>query len=81
MTIDEEKYYEAYFDLFASEGWKQLTTELQEIYQNYSVDHVSSVEELYQAKGERAILSRLLHFKQGVEAAYASIKEGDSTAN
>ena len=81
MTIDEEKYYEHYFDLFSTEGWKQLLSELQDIYQSYSVDHVESVEELYSAKGQREILSRLLHFQNGIEAAYASLKEGDSEVN
>lgn len=81
MTIDEEKYYENYFDLFSTTGWTQLITELQEIYQTYSVDQVASIEELYSAKGQREILSRLLHFQDGIEAAYASIKEGDSKVN
>lgn len=81
MTIDEEKYYEAYFDLFNSNGWKQLIQELEEIYNNYSVDRVNTVEELHQARGERIIISRLLSFENGVEAAYASVKDGNSSSD
>lgn len=81
MTIDEEKYYEAYFDLFNSKGWKQLITELEEIYQSYSVDRLNSNEELHLAKGERQVLARLLNFENGVEAAYASVKDGNSISD
>jgi hypothetical protein len=78
MTIDEEKYYENYFDLFNTPGWKQLQEELQDIYQTYSVDQVASLEELYFSKGERSILSKVLNFENGIEAAYASIQEGQA---
>jgi hypothetical protein len=76
MTIDEEKYYENYFDLFNSIGWKQLQAELQDIYETYSVDHIDSLESLYSARGERSILSRILNFENGIEAAYASLQAG-----
>ena len=35
MTIDEQKYYDNYFDLFSSKGWKQLIEELKEIHSSY----------------------------------------------
>ena len=78
MTQDEQKYYETYFDLFLTEGWEQFTKELEEIHASYSIEHYETLEELHRAKGERAILSRMLGFQQGVEAAYASINEGYS---
>ena len=78
MTSEEEKYYENYFDLFNTEGWKQLISEVEDIRSSYSLESVSSIEELYKAKGEREILSRLLNFANGIEAAYASLKEGNS---
>jgi len=28
LTQEEEKYYETYFDLFLTSGWKQLTEEV-----------------------------------------------------
>lgn len=77
MTIDEEKYYDNYFDLFNTEGWKQLTQELENIYASFSIDTLSTLEELYKAKGEKEIISRMLHFQNGIEAAYASIQTGE----
>ena len=78
MTSEEEKYYENYFDLFNTEGWKQLVNEIKDIHQSYIVENFNTIEELYKAKGEREILGRVLNFENGIEAAYASIKEGNS---
>jgi hypothetical protein len=78
MTPEEERYYDNYFDLFSSDGWKQLVEEVKEIHSSYVLESLNSIEELYKAKGEREILSRILSFENGIEAAYASLKEGDS---
>ena len=78
MTSEEEKYYEHYFDLFNTQGWKQLVDEIREIHNSYKVEDFNTIEELYKAKGERDILARVLNFENGIEAAYASIKEGNS---
>ena len=78
MTSEEEKYYENYFDLFNTEGWKQLVNEVKDIHASYMIETLNSVEELYKAKGEREILARVLNFQNGIEAAYASLKEGNS---
>jgi len=78
MTIDEQKYYDNYFDLFSSKGWKQLIEELKEIHSSYQIEHLNTIEELYKSKGERETLSRLLNFENGIEAAYASLQSGNS---
>ena len=78
MTLEEEKYYENYFDLFNTVGWKQLVNEIQEIHSSYLLETLNTVEDLYKAKGEREVLARVLNFQNGIEAAYASLKEGNS---
>lgn len=79
MNLEEQKYYDNYFDLFNSSGWKQLIKELKDIYEtSYNVESLNTIEELHKSKGEREILSRLLNFETGIEAAYASLQSGDS---
>jgi hypothetical protein len=78
MTHEEEKYYENYFDLFNTTGWKQLIVEIEEIRSSYALESLNTIEELYKAKGEREVLSRFINFENGIEAAYASLKEGNS---
>mgnify|MGYP000666364715 CR=1 FL=1 len=81
MTEHEKKYYDNYFDLFASDGWKQFIEDITEIYHSYNVDHCNSADDLFKAKGERAVLSRILGFSNGIEAAYASIENGNFEAD
>lgn len=79
MNLDEQKYYDNYFDLFNSKGWEQLIKELQDIYDtSYNVENLNTIEELHKSKGEREMLSRLLNFENGIEAAYASLQPGNS---
>ena len=79
MNLDEQKYYDNYFDLFNSKGWEKLIKELQDIYDtSYNVENLNTIEELHKSKGEREMLSRLLNFENGIEAAYASLQPGNS---
>lgn len=75
MTTEEEKYYEAYFDMFSTEGWKSFMLDLQGVHDGYVIENIKDVEELYRVQGERNVLQRILGFQHGIEAAYASIKE------
>jgi hypothetical protein len=78
LTIEEEKYYENYFDMFNSEGWKQLMEEIVELSESYSIEHLNTLEELHKAKGEKEVLLRLSNFQTGIEASYASLNEDNS---
>lgn len=75
MTQEEEKYYEQYFDLFSTVGWKAFIKDINEVHDSYDIDHIKDPNELYRVQGERAVLKRMLAFQDGIEAAYASIKD------
>jgi len=75
MTQEDEKYYENYFDLFSTEGWKQFEQELEGAISGYHIEGLNTEQELFFAKGERSTLFRIRNFKDTIEAAYASINE------
>ena len=79
MTTDEQKYYENFFDMFLTDGWKQLMEDMDELHSSYTIENLSTVEELHKTRGERDVLRRLLNFQNGIEAAYASANEDNST--
>lgn len=79
MTTEEEEYYETYFDMFTTEGWKQLISELEATYNGYSFETCSNVEELHRVKGERSVLNKILTFQTGIETAYAVNQEDNSS--
>tara|TARA_R110000823_G_scaffold112264_3_gene233984 strand:+ start:417 stop:659 length:243 start_codon:yes stop_codon:yes gene_type:complete len=75
MTPEDTKYYDAFFDLFNTDGWKQFIDETKGAYSVYQIENLNSEKELFFAKGERSTLQRVIGFQTGIEAAYASITE------
>ena len=79
MTLEDEKFYENYFDLFSTEGWKQFVEEVEEAHSAYKIEQLNSEQELFFAKGERSTLQRILGFQTGIDAAYASQQETEDS--
>ena len=80
MDQDTQKYYETYFELFASDGWKQFIEETQEIHDGYQIEHIKDDKDLSRIKGERAMLFRVSRFESAIKSHYDLImeKSGDS---
>lgn len=80
MTTEEEKYYETYFDLFLTDGWKQFVQEITDIHDAYRIEHIKDDNDLSRIKGERAMLFRVMRFETGIRSHYDLImeKSGDS---
>lgn len=67
---NEEKYFEAYFDMFLLDGWKSYIEEINEIIDNYDISNVKDDIDLYQKQGELRILRRISNFENGIRNAY-----------
>lgn len=75
MTLEEEKYYDHYFTLFSSDGWKQFVDEITETHDGYTIEAIKGNEELSKVKGERAVLWKVMKFESTIRNAYDSIQE------
>lgn len=67
---DEEKYFEAYFDTFLLDGWKQFIEEINELIDNYDISEIKDDIDLYTKQGELRILRRVSAFETGIRNAY-----------
>ena len=64
MDRDDEAYYNSYFDLFRTDGWKQLIGELtQNAATNNNVTVVKDTQDLYFRQGQLEVLLYLLQFE------------------
>ena len=82
MTRDEQKYYENYFDMFMSDGWKQLEAdakEAKEIIERTTVYNTNTVEELHQAKGQLKVYLYLLRLEESLKDVYESLDSPEET--
>ncbi len=77
---DEEKYFEAYFDTFLLDGWKQFIGEINELIDNYDISDVKDDIDLYIKQGELRVLRRISTFENGIRNAYDNFLEGSDAS-
>jgi len=78
LSQEEERYYEQYFALFATDGWKQYIAELQEVLDEHRIEDIKDLQNLYTLKGERAVLSRIVNFESSIRNSYDYLLETDN---
>ena len=80
MTQEEEKYYDLYFGLFSTDGWKQFVEETKDILNSYRIEDIRDEKQLAYVKGERSSLLRIVNFEGGINNSYNMIKEREENA-
>jgi len=78
LSPEDEKYYETYFDTFATDGWKQFVQEIEAILDNHRIEDIKDEKHLAYVKGERAALMRVRRFETGIRSHYDLITERDN---
>jgi hypothetical protein len=76
MTPELQKYYENRFSMMATEGWKDLVEDIDNMV--YALNNISVIEsesQLQFKKGELSILTWLKNLKQISERAYDELNE------
>lgn len=79
MDKETEEYYNKYFDLFPTDGWKQLIEELrQNAFAINSVEATKDKNDLYFRKGQLNVLAHLLNFEATMNNNFEELqKEND----
>ena len=76
MTPELQKYYEERFSMMATEGWKELLEDIDNMIE--PLNNISTIEDersLQFRKGELSILTWLKNLKQVSEGAYEDLNE------
>ena len=77
MTQELEDYFNNYFAMFRSEGWKQLISELHNnVGQINSVEMTTDSDNLHFRKGQLAILATILNLETQIDNAHAEAESG-----
>ena len=73
-----EIYYENYYDLFASKGWKQFIEDIEENRSFMSdITTIKDANDLYFRKGSLDILDRVLNLQNGIENAHKEAMDNE----
>ncbi len=71
MDKDTQQYFDRYFDMFASEGWKQFIEDMEGNRDLMSdLMTVKDANDLYYRKGQVDVLNRMVNFQDSIENAY-----------
>ena len=79
MNKELETYFDNYFAMFRSEGWKQLISDLRgNVEQINSVEFTEDGNNLYFRKGQLAILGTLFNLETQIDSSHQQALEGES---
>lgn len=74
LTPELQKYYENYFDLFASDGWKQLMEEVDNSIDTFRIENINSEKELFLVRGQLVQLNSLKNLQVIMEQNYEELE-------
>ena len=76
MNKDLEIYFDNYFEMFRSEGWKQLLKDFQQNITNInSVEQTTDSDNLHFRKGQLAILATIVILENQMDNAHKNAME------
>ena len=79
MNKELETYFDNYFAMFRSEGWKQLISDLRGNVENInSVELTEDANNLYFRKGQLAILGTLFNLETQIDNAKEQAESDDT---
>ena len=71
MDQETQQYYDAYFSLFITDGWKQLVQEFTDnAVQINSIEAAKDANDMYFRKGQLNVLAHLLNLETIVKTNY-----------
>lgn len=77
MTPELQKYYETYFDLFATEGWKQFIEDVKESAGTFDVRNVQDEAALKFVQGQLTIMDKISNWDNMVNTAFEQLQDED----
>lgn len=76
MKHELQKYYEARFDMMASQGWQDFIEDIQNMVTAYDkIERIKAVEDLYFTKGQLDILNWVINLKETSSEAYKELSD------
>ena len=74
MTNEDEQYYENFFDLFATAGWKRFVKDAEEAKDGFLIENINSDKTLFHTQGQLEVLSNVVTFEEKIRYQFDHIK-------
>lgn len=75
MDQELQRQYDNYFEMFATEGWKQLIEDLEEVTDSFRIEDIKDGVDLATTQGQLKVLNQILYFEDSIRRTYDDLLE------
>jgi len=70
--LDQElqQQYDHYFEMFATQGWKQFVEDLEDISDNFRIEDIKDDVDLANIQGQLKVLKQILYFEDSIRRTH-----------
>ena len=77
MTPEITKYYEDYFDLFLTHGWKQFVEDAKHEASNFSISNILDEKTLHTVQGKLNVLENIIGLETMIRNSFEEIENAE----
>lgn len=70
MDQELQRQYDNYFEMFATEGWKQFVEDLEDISDNFRIEDIKDGVDLATIQGQLKVLKQILYFEDSIRRTH-----------
>ena len=78
MAPELEKYYEQYFDLFVTDGWKQFIFDISANLESFDIRSIEKFGDLRYSQGQIKVIDQIMNWETLIRNTYAELEEDAS---
>ena len=78
MTPELEKYYEQYFDLFVTDGWKQFISDISANLESFDIRSIEKFGDLRYSQGQVKVIDQIMNWETLIRNTYAELEQDAS---
>ena len=75
MDQELQQQYDHYFEMFATQGWKQFVEDLEDIFNGFRIEDIKDDVDLANIQGQLKVLKQILYFEDSIRRTHDDLME------
>lgn len=77
MDQELQRQYDNYFEMFSTQGWKQLIEDLEDISEGFRIEDIKDEVDLANIQGQLKVLRQILYFEDNIRRSHDELLESE----
>ena len=77
MDQELQRQYDNYFEMFSTQGWKQLIEDLEDISEGFRIEDIKDEVDLANIQGQLKVLRQILYFEDNIRRTHDELLESE----